>query len=166
MRRSPLKWTIIGAALAAVLLFGMEMTAGGINRVYGPLGNTAPEEIGRYAEAARAQEQERLQQLKYEKELEQLQKKYGMGGTEAADGGGDFAGDEEAAYVSAAASGSVGDLDPKQKRPSAESRLPGIEDVDGETGVNRLADGTAGMLQSVSSSGIRFLVTLFDSMTQ
>ncbi|QGG56989.1 hypothetical protein [Paenibacillus sp. B01] len=163
MKRGPLKWTIVGAALAAVLMFGMEMTSAGIGRVYGPVEGSEPAEIGRYAQAVRELElqQAKLKQLEYEAELKRLQKKYGIEAAAAVPEEGAFLGDEESAAAPALAQTQ------RDRRQSEDgSRLPGIADPQGETGVNRLADGTAGVLQSVSSSGIRFLVTLFDSMTQ
>ncbi|SDT34826.1 hypothetical protein SAMN05444162_3918 [Paenibacillaceae bacterium GAS479] len=169
MRRSPLKWTIVGAALAAVLLFGMEMTAGGISRVYGPVEGSEPAKVTRYAEAARELELQKaeLQQLKYEAELKRLQSKYGIASGEKEPAVEAFLGDEESAYSSKGGSSDLeGEAADSYQSSGYSTRLPGIEDPAGETGVNRLADGTAGMLQSVSSSGIRFIVTLFDSMTQ
>ncbi|QJC52596.1 hypothetical protein HGI30_14170 [Paenibacillus albicereus] len=165
MKKGPLKWTIVGAALAAVLMFGMEMTSAGIGRVYGPVEGSEPAEIGRYAEAVRELElqQAKLKQLEYEADLKRLQKKYGIEAAASMPEAGAFLGDEESAAAPALAQAQKEDW---RLEGEAGSRLPGIADPQGETGVNRLADGTAGMLQSVSSSGIRFLVTLFDSMTQ
>ncbi|GIQ62266.1 hypothetical protein PACILC2_08340 [Paenibacillus cisolokensis] len=47
-----------------------------------------------------------------------------------------------------------------------EERLPGIPRTTYEPSVNRVADGAAGFLQSVTSGGIRFIVALFDSVTR
>ena len=44
-------------------------------------------------------------------------------------------------------------------------RLPGVPDMTSDSGVNKLADGTAGMLQSMSSKGIRMIVSFFESVT-
>jgi hypothetical protein len=160
-KKNQLKWAAIGAVLAAVLMFGMEMTTGGINRVYGPIEGSDPAEVGRFAEAARAQAQLEAAQ-RYEAELAQLQKKYGIKTSGAQDSVTAFAGDAESANA-----GTTGDSGwSGETYPSTGTRLPGVAGLDADTGVNRLADGTAGMLQSVSSSGIRFIVTLFDSVTK
>ncbi|KKC47088.1 MULTISPECIES: hypothetical protein [Paenibacillus] len=160
-RRSQLKWTVLGAALAAVLMFGMEMTTGGINRVYGPIEGSDPAAVGRFAEAAKAREQLQAAQ-KYEAELRQLQKKYGVQPSAPAEAQTAFAGDAES---SGASSGDVSAWN-GYSAGDERYRLPGVAPLDSDTGVNRLADGTAGMLQSVSSSGIRMIVTLFDSFTK
>lgn len=44
-------------------------------------------------------------------------------------------------------------------------RLPGMPDLSEQSTVNKLADGTAGFLQSLSSRSIRFVVSIFDSVT-
>ncbi|WP_274651951.1 hypothetical protein [Paenibacillus humicola] len=54
-----------------------------------------------------------------------------------------------------------------QQQPPApqNERLPGLPDTRRDSSVNKLADGAAGLLQSVSSEGIRFIVSFFDSIT-
>ncbi|XEC96789.1 hypothetical protein AB6A23_09770 [Paenibacillus tarimensis] len=44
-------------------------------------------------------------------------------------------------------------------------RLPGMYGESREPAVNRVAESTAGLLQSLSSNGIRFVVSLFESVT-
>ena len=101
-KRSQLKWAVIGAALAALLMFGMEMTSGGINQVYGPLESSQPAEVGRFAEASKAKEQLQAAQ-RYEADLLKLQKKYGIQPAAASGVSEDsFAGDQESAYTSGA----------------------------------------------------------------
>jgi hypothetical protein len=43
-------------------------------------------------------------------------------------------------------------------------RLPGVPYDSSEPTVNKLADGAAGVLQSVSSNGIKLFVSMFDGM--
>ncbi|CDN46191.1 hypothetical protein [Paenibacillus sp. P22] len=114
-----------------------------------------------FAEAAKAREQLQAAQ-KYEAELRQLQKKYGVQPSAPAEAQTAFAGDAES---SGASSGDVSAWN-GYSAGDERYRLPGVAPLDSDTGVNRLADGTAGMLQSVSSSGIRMIVTLFDSFTK
>jgi hypothetical protein len=45
------------------------------------------------------------------------------------------------------------------------ARLPGLPDTTEDTRVNQLADGTAGILQTVSSKGVRALADLFAMVT-
>ncbi|CAH1220986.1 hypothetical protein PAECIP111893_04655 [Paenibacillus plantiphilus] len=61
-------------------------------------------------------------------------------------------------------------LKAEQAQASAEEqseneRLPGMPDLSEQSTVNKLADGTAGFLQSLSSRSIRFVVSIFDSVT-
>ena len=44
-------------------------------------------------------------------------------------------------------------------------RLPGLPDTHSQSTVNQVADGTAGVLQSITSKGIRMVVSLFEKVT-
>ena len=101
MRKSHFKWALIGGVLVAVLMFGMEMTTGGINRVYGPIEGSQPGQVGRLAEAAKAKEQlQQLQRLQsYEAELHRLQQKYGIKETDTPASPDSFTGDSESTYT-------------------------------------------------------------------
>jgi hypothetical protein len=43
-------------------------------------------------------------------------------------------------------------------------RLPGMPVEDEQAAVNKIADSTSGLLQTASSKGIRFVVSLFDGL--
>jgi|GEM_PF-293600 hypothetical protein len=137
------KWVVLGGVLVFIVLYGVEMSSAGIERIYGPLdsnGNSSAimSDDDRYNLAASDNESA------------------GMEGT----------------GLSSAAERKIADLEKelKEVRKIAEQnarheRLPGISSDSGEPTVNKVADGTAGLLQSVSNSGIRFIASLFGSVT-
>ncbi len=148
MRKNPFKWLIVGGALAVIVMYGLELSTSGIARVYGPL-----EGEGGYAQAPlqetdslRAEERELTYQEKkiaqLERELEELKRQAAKGGSARAD---------ESSYETDSA---------------AENRLPGIPLDDSQPTVNQLADSTSGLLQNMSSEGIRFIVSIFDGLTE
>lgn len=147
MKRNALKWTVIGGALAVIILYGIDMSSAGIERIYGPM-----EGVDEYAETvepepsadavtdfARAQQQ-KIAQL--EKELAEVKR------------------------LTSLAEGS--DLPPEQagSLPEENERLPGVPLEVDQPAVNRIADSTSGLLQSMSSEGIRFVVSIFDGLTK
>ncbi|MEK3881644.1 hypothetical protein [Paenibacillus sp. PL2-23] len=82
------KWLIIGGALAIVVMFGLEMTSSGIERIYGPIegeggySNPYGYETGGAQEPQResyeSETEKRIAQL--EKELEEIRRAYGYNG--------------------------------------------------------------------------------------
>ncbi|MCR2803206.1 hypothetical protein [Paenibacillus soyae] len=84
MKGNAWKWLAIGGALAIVVLFGIEMTSSGIERIYGPIegeasygtgtGLASQEERGSYE----SETDKRIAQL--EKELEEIRRAYGYNG--------------------------------------------------------------------------------------
>ncbi|WP_138753312.1 hypothetical protein [Paenibacillus sinopodophylli] len=147
MRRNSLKWTLLGGSLAIVILYGIDVSSKGIERIYGPI-----EESGNYTEIVQQQEREKpvetfemVQQTKIaelEKELEQLKRMAEMGSEE---------------YTS--------EFEDSQL-PDSGVRLSGVPVVDDRPAVNRIADSTSGLLQNMSSEGIRFVVSIFDGLTK
>lgn len=127
------KWLAIGGALTFLVLFGLEMSTTGIERIYGPIEGGYTD--GSYdmgsvdVESYDSETDRRIAEL--ERELEEIRR--------LANGGGDS---DEQGYP----------------------RLPGVPYEDDQPAVNKLADSTSGMLQSASSKGIRFVVSLFDGL--
>lgn len=84
MKGNAWKWLAIGGALAILVMFGLEMTSSGIERVYGPIEGEAPYEAdsgiaaeegsGRYE----TETDKRIAQL--ERELEEIRRAYGYDG--------------------------------------------------------------------------------------
>lgn len=141
--KGALKWVLLGGVLVFIVLYGIEMSSSGIERIYGPIeekGNSSAimSEDDRYDLAA-AEEDSSI---------------------------------KESSGLSTEADRKIAELEKelKEVRKIAEQnarheRLPDISSDSGEPTVNKVADGTAGLLQSVSNSGIRFIASLFNSVT-
>lgn len=127
MRHNPWKWLAIGGALTFLVIFGMEMSTTGIERIYGPIegGENVTLESERIIH--KTDTEQRIAQL--ERELEEIRK---------------------IAY---------GD---DYLLKSGNPRLIGMPYETEQPAVNKLADTTSSLLQSASSKGIRFVVSLFD----
>lgn len=126
------KWLAIGGALTFLVLFGLEMSTTGIERIYGPIEGENTDEYGIGADGAERYESETDKRIaELEKELEDIRR---------------------LAYGD--------DYMVEEGYP----RLPGVPYEDEEPAVNKLADSTSGMLQSASSAGIKFVVSLFDGL--
>lgn len=139
MRKGVWKWLILGAALTVIVLYGMEASTSGIERIYGPIeGGTA---------AAAVQGTKPIESLQVE--ASQLQEQYAEDATAA----------ERIKQLEK-------ELKEVKKLAQREAIADGVEIEEGDSpAVNRLADGTADLLQTVTTGGIRFVVTLFDSVT-
>lgn len=147
MRRNGMKWTLLGGALAIIILYGIDVSSRGIERIYGPI-----EGAGEYTERQEPQQAEtpddgfeteqQRKIAKLEKELEELKK--------MAEGG---SADDASAYED------EGMLDVNE-------RLPGLPAENDQPAVNRIADSTSGLLQNMSSEGIRMVVSIFDGLTK
>lgn len=154
-KKHSLKWALIGAALALLFMYGLDMASSGIERVYGPVQSSPGTAAGDLAVSTSAQ----------------------PGSLHPADsnapGFSEQAGQPRQTDQSAqAGQPSAAALYGPHLQDSAaaayqpiEPRLPGAYGEYREPAVNRVADQTAGMLQSLSSSGIRLVVSLFDSFT-
>ncbi|MBJ6363082.1 hypothetical protein ACFOQM_17815 [Paenibacillus sp. GCM10012307] len=129
-KKHSFKWAIIGAAIAIVLVFGIETASTGIENVYGPVKQPSASSVAGLVPESR-----------YQQDAAPVSRQpiYGP-------------------YVQQETS-NAGRYAPIQER------MPGIYGEYREPAVNRVADQTAGVLQSLSSSGIRFVVSLFDSIT-
>ncbi|MFC4778556.1 hypothetical protein ACFO9Q_17315 [Paenibacillus sp. GCM10023252] len=143
MRKSKWKWALLGGALVIIIMYGIELTTTGIERVYGPLADNeaAPVAIVQDEEAGLIPQKEESPQSELEQKVEELE--------------------QELQRVKQLAA--MEDTAPVQ---NGNEHLPGIPREVYEPAVNKVADSTAGLLQSVSSGGIRFIVSLFDSVTE
>ena len=142
MRRNGWKWAVLGGALTFLILYGIEVSTAGIERIYGPIEGqpaTQNETVRREpsnVEVIMSETDRKIAAL--ERELAELKR--------LASGGGDFT----------AGSGSSSGDNP---------RLPGIPYVADQPPVQKLADSTSSLLQSMSTNGIRFVVSIFDGLT-
>jgi hypothetical protein len=135
--RKPWKYGMLGALIVIAVLYGIELTSQGLADVYGPLdrGQSAP------VPAQTEVQGEQTGQVTGEPvERQPVITQVGGGKVQAADEPGPIDGTDTGA-------------------------MPTVPAASGESSVNRLADGTAGLLQSVSSGGIRFVVSMFEAIT-
>ncbi|MFD0586711.1 translation initiation factor 2 [Paenibacillus sp. GCM10027627] len=132
MRRNPWKWLAIGGAITFLVLFGMEMTSTGIERIYGPIEGGEGSQSVDGLEGAGAPEK----QSDTEKRIAELER--------------ELADIRKLAYSD------------EQISETEHPRLPGVPFAEEEAAVNKLADSTSGLLESASNTGIRFVVSLFD----
>ncbi|MBB3108958.1 hypothetical protein FHS18_001010 [Paenibacillus phyllosphaerae] len=160
MRRQPLQWAMLGGMIVLVVMFGIDLATSGVERIYGPVEQSEVKTIG-----------------------EQTPVSQTPTGQASATAGGALSLEQTASSASAeveqfpqqtGTGRTVGEAqrDPEGKRrtevvevPAENERLPGIPDLHEDTTVNKLADGTAGVLQTLSNQGIRFVVSLFESVT-
>jgi hypothetical protein len=148
MRKNPFKWVIIGGALAVIVMYGLELSTSGIERVYGPVEGgqgyvSVPLQQGSAEQAADDELTYQEKKIaKLERELEELKRAAAKGNREQTD----YPGPET--------------------EWAEEERLPGIPLDDSQPTVNQLADSTSSLLQNMSSGGIRFIVSIFDGLTE
>ncbi|WP_042162802.1 hypothetical protein [Paenibacillus gorillae] len=143
MKRSAIKWAILGGALVFIVLYAMEMSQSGIERIYGPIEGGQTSVTLPSAHSAGSSDEGVID-----------------GSAPSSSG------------MSAAAEKKIAKLEKElaevreiAERGSRRERLPGIDGRAHEPAVNKLADGTSGFLQSVTTGGIKFVVSLFDSVT-
>jgi len=163
-----------------IIMFGIDLASHGVERIYGPLQSSEDNQIGllpsgQLKEPAAAQTPVQQGSSQYTADLEapqqqpqpqpqpQPSRQYSLArprlsvaeGERLNDRGEDI---DEWAYK-------------RYKQYETElmqqeqERLPGIPDMKVDSKVNQMADGTAGVLQSLSSQGIRFVVSFFESVT-
>ncbi|MBH5318158.1 hypothetical protein I6N90_10095 [Paenibacillus sp. GSMTC-2017] len=129
MNRNPWKWLALGGVLTIIVLFGLEMSNTGIERIYGPIEGGEIVETKRNDFTYESKTEKRIAEL--ERELEQIR---------------------HLAYEEGTIAG------------NDHPRLPGMPYEENDATVNKIADSTAGLLQSASSGGIRFVGSLFDGL--
>ncbi|QHW30464.1 hypothetical protein GZH47_06120 [Paenibacillus rhizovicinus] len=156
MRSHTLKTAFVGGAVALIVLFGIDIASSGIERIYGPVDGSA----------AAAQQQ-----------------------SAAAGGSLTMQQDTEAnASVSRPEQLPENEVSPLRQLTVADAqhgrtedeirreyelklqeelakRLPGLPNMESQSTVNEVADGTAGVLQSISAKGIRMVVSFFEKVT-
>lgn len=153
MQRKPWQYAALGALLAIAVLYGIDLSTDGIEDVYGPVQRTAAERLpDRYAEDD------------YRYGYDRMAEAYGPIGERTT----------RIRQYPNAASGVDARYDdrlPLEEAPSREAReaeQPYLEPIPpgGGAASSRLADGTAGLLQSVTSEGIKLVVNLFEAITK
>ena len=146
MKRNTLKWTVLGGAMAIIIMYGIDMSSAGIERIYGPVEGAdeyteaaSPEETVNPRNELAAAQQKKIAQL--EKELAELKR-----------------------LASVAEAENSPEPAPAESIVTENERLPGVPTPNDQPAVNRIADSTSGMLQNMSSEGIRMVVSIFDGL--
>lgn len=150
--RRPWQYTLLGAAIAFFVLYGIELSSDGIEDVYGPLERQAP--AGARLPAADSLPAGRQQTERY--------------GIPAGQGEDAAAPGPDIRARGAETSGWLADEHGfyEYGNETEYGQYPDYGTAPGGGAVGRLADGTAGVLQSVSNGGIRLIVSLFESVTR
>ncbi|WP_144340743.1 hypothetical protein [Paenibacillus darwinianus] len=140
-KKRPWKYALLGGLLVTLVLYGIEWSSKGIGDVYGPLDVQAG--ISSVNETTPV-------------------------GTDASETMGGYDERTQAARVEALRRlrKAQEDLDRLSAMIEETPReLPGPPAEFQEPSLNKLADGTAGLLRSVTNGGIRFIVSIFDTAT-
>jgi hypothetical protein len=145
--RKPWQYTLLGAAIAFFVLYGIELSSDGMEDVYGPLEPQTVDHIGAgsgngyggdpYPAGTRGGQPDR-----YEPWPEDERGESGTEETPAYDGN-----------------------DAWNERNDGYG-YPYEDAAERGGAVGRLADGTAGLLQSAAKGGIRLIVSLFESVAK
>lgn len=148
MKKNALKWTLLGGAIVFIVLYGIEMSSAGIERINGSFEETESGSL--YEENADSEDDAQQNDVNsvYARKIEQLEREL-----EETKRLLTKAGEEEAG------AGELPVVDENE-------RLPGIPVQEDAPAVDKLAESASGMLQSVSSGGIRFVVSIFDGLTK
>jgi|HigsolmetaAR203D_1030402.scaffolds.fasta_scaffold02028_4 hypothetical protein len=147
--RRPWQYTLLGAAIAFFVLYGIELASDGVEDVYGPAEPRTERSVPGIAANAGDP--------------------YPSGGRVGAQAGArDAVGPDSYGarpQDQHADPGSYPGWD--DYGPTRYEEGYGYDDfAEGRGGVSRLADGTAGLLQSLAKGGIRFVVSLFESVAR
>jgi hypothetical protein len=146
VKLNALKWTVLGGAMAIIIMYGIDRSSAGIERIYGPIegvnGNTEMEQAEQYVQPANDFQKEQQQKIaQLEQELKELKRLASYG--------------EDANKAETA-----------ETLPIENERMPGIPLKNDQPAVNKIADSTSGLLQNMSSEGIRMVVSIFDGLTK
>ncbi|GMK41380.1 hypothetical protein PCCS19_44360 [Paenibacillus sp. CCS19] len=141
MKRDGWKWALAGGAIALLIVYGLDSADNGIRNVYGPVGaDVQPPAVNggsQFAPATSNTTVERDTPASNEGFVENNNNNNKNNNRIESNPNNSYAGNE---------------------------RLPGVPYDTSEPTVNKLADGAAGVLQSVSSGGIKLFVSMFDGI--
>jgi len=134
MKRDGWKWALAGAAIALLIVYGIDSADSGIRNVYGPVGaDVQPPAVNGGSQSALEQTNTTAEQHTSSRDEEYTR--------------------EANESIHSNRDGYTGN-----------ERLPDVPYDTSEPTVNKLADGAAGVLQSVSSGGIKLFVSMFDGI--
>lgn len=163
MRRQTWKSAFVGGAVALIVLFGIDIATSGIERIYGPVGNTG----GNGAVGTQSVQQQGGQQQAGQQQTGQQQAGQGQQQAERLPENEIFP-TRQMTVADAQHGRTEDEIRREYERRLQEElakRLPGLPDMQSQSTVNQVADGTAGVLQSISAKGIRMVVSFFEKVT-
>jgi len=145
------KWLILGGAITVILLYMLEMTTTGIERIYGPLDETAA--------AAQSPTSSEYAAGLIPIQADDKRKQAGSS-VKGSSGGGAI--DQEIAALEAEIA-ELKRLALLKEKEELQQKLLINEDA-AKPAVNRMADSTSEVLQSASSTGLQFIAKLFSNV--
>lgn len=135
MKRDGWKWALAGGAIALLIVYGLDSADNGIRNVYGPVGvDVQPPAVN----GGSQQTGEFTTTVEVERNTPTTEKNVNKN--------------------------AMNDSETYRNTYEGNERLPGVPYDSSEPTVNKLADGAAGVLQSVSSGGIKMFVSMFDGI--
>ena len=151
MKKDAMKWALLGGVVVFLVLYGIEVVTSGIGTVYGPLETSRiPTQITDARQEPARNPTRDLSSYSPPVSPPVIEPAPVRVPAQAA-------GLPERTSVGGAAAGSF------EYRPIPPQNVYGTMR---EPSVNRVAEQTAGMLQTLSNNGIRMVVSVFDSLTK
>lgn len=148
------KWLVLGGAITVILLYMLEMTTTGIERVYGPLDETAA--------AAQSPKSSEYATGLIPIQADDKQKQAASSDASVKGSSGGSAIDQEIAALEAEIA-ELKRLALLKEKEELQQKLLINEDA-AKPAVNRMADSTSEVLQSASSTGLQFIANLFSKV--
>ena len=140
-KKRPWKYALLGGLVVTAVLYGIEWSSQGIGEVYGPLDDQA--ELRAESETSTPETETPLMTDGYDERMQTARLEAERRLREA---------QEDLNRLSATI-----EQNPRE--------LPGVPPEFEQPSVNKQADGTAGLLRAVANGGIRFIVSVFDTVT-
>ncbi|MFS0727495.1 hypothetical protein [Paenibacillus sp. 1P07SE] len=147
MKKDAMKWALLGGVLVFLVLYGIEVVTTGIGTVYGPLDTARTARVSGIVQQPVPPVTDMPPAVR--EEHPSLPEREQVPAAAAA-----------LPERSIPLGGTAGSFDYRPLPPQ------GAYGITREPSVNRVAEQTAGLLQSLSSNGIRMVVSMFDSLTQ
>ncbi|MBO7746491.1 hypothetical protein I8J29_19950 [Paenibacillus sp. MWE-103] len=164
MRRQTIKTAFVGGAVALIVLFGIDIATSGIERINGPVDTIRSALPGMTAATGTSGATGTTG----------LSGSYGEDRSQAQ---GDALLPERDVVIAPVPQMTVQDAQhgrteeeirreyERKLQEELAKRLPGLPAAGSQSTVNQVADGTAGVLQSISAKGIRLVVSFFEKVT-
>ena len=151
MRKRAWKWALLGGALTFIILYGLEMSTAGIERIHGPLQSSSvqPDQMNSTQshlqsnnnQASGQSNEPLIPQSVTEKKIAQLEKEL-----------------EQIRKLA------LLEKQHEDKHDELWPIMPDSMNTNNNSAVNKFADSASGMLESASRGGIKFVVSMFEGL--